>query len=80
MSRFYFRVNHGRDRVDHDGVEFIDEAAARAFAVRHVGEILRLDSASIGPGEEWSTDVTDEIGKSLFQLYVSLTRPLSCCE
>ena len=80
MSRFYFQVNDGRGFVDHDGVELIDEAAARAFAVRHVGEILTLGAACIVPGEEWSMDVTNEIGKSLFRLYVSLTRPLSICE
>lgn len=80
MSRFFFQVNDGRGFVDNDGVELPNEAAARAFAVRHVGEILTLGSACIEPGKEWSMDVTDEIGQSLFRLYVSLTRPLSICE
>lgn len=71
MPRYFFNVQDGRSTNDDVGVELPDQTAARQVAVRFTGELLAHHSAEFWNGEEWSLDVTDATGLTLFSLYFS---------
>jgi hypothetical protein len=69
MPRFFFNVHDGAGHPDCDGTELPDIPAARAYAVRYFGDLLRGDPCAFWNGEEWKMEVTDESGLLLFSLH-----------
>lgn len=73
MPHYHFHVPNGRDE---DGVDLPDIQSALAEALRFLGEMLRDTARRAGTGTEWSVEVTDESGMSLFRLSAALELPV----
>jgi hypothetical protein len=71
MPRFFFHVIDGYSDRDDEGTELPDIFTAQDQAVKMTGEILRDLGAKIWNGAEWSLEVTDESGETLFILRFS---------
>lgn len=68
MPRFHFNVYDGRDTIDKDGSELLDDREARREAIRLSGAILEETGDKLQLGEEWCMEVTDDAGSLLFRL------------
>ena len=69
MPRYFFNVRDGFTIIDDQGTEFPDQSAAQRAAVRFVGELLTHHPNNLWDGEDWSLDVTNASGLTLFSLY-----------
>jgi len=69
MRRFYFHLEDGTSLPDRDGTELPDLATARLEAVRLFGEMLSFHPEQFWDGDEWTMNVTDENGLTLFTLF-----------
>lgn len=70
MPHFYFHIFDGRDRLDQDGVDLPDVAAARLEAVRLSGLALSEDASRLVRRERWTLDVTDWHGRVVYHVAV----------
>ena len=66
MPRFFFDVSDGRCASDTQGVEFVDDRAARREAVRRAAMLLRATKAEAEADRRWRIAVKDERGMILF--------------
>ena len=73
MSRYFFHVQDGTDRPDHDGVELPSDDAARAEAVVTMGEALKDLDGRFWQSAEWRMVVQDITGATVCTLKVSAT-------
>ena len=71
MTRYFFHVQDGTDRPDHDGTEYDDLDAARAEAVSLLGEMVKDLDGRFWAHPEWRLTVVDESGATVCQLQVS---------
>ena len=71
MPRYFFHVKDGCSVRDDEGTELPDIYTAQAEAIRMSGEILRDMGAKFWNGTEWSLEVADGRGESLFVLRFS---------
>ena len=69
MPRYFFHPRDGRTQPDATGSEFPSLAAARVEAVRMAGELLKWQAETFWNEAEWSLEVTDEKGLTLFTLH-----------
>jgi hypothetical protein len=65
---YHFNVHDGRAYPDTLGSDCSDLAAARIEAVRRIGQLLAEEAARFWTGDEWTMDVTNESGLTLFTL------------
>jgi hypothetical protein len=70
MPRYFFHIVDGSFRVDPEGMELPDIAAARVEAIAAAGEILR-DSAKKWKGTEWQMHVINEDQSTVLKLVFS---------
>jgi len=68
MPRYFFHVHDGYAAPDLVGTELPDICAAQAEAIRASGGMLRDMGRRFWDGTEWSMEVKDEAGRSLFTL------------
>lgn len=73
MPRFYFHIRDGRDLLDADGIDLVNEAAAQVEAVRLAGEVLKDEAAHVIQTSAWSLDVADEMGRVVCELGLRIT-------
>lgn len=69
MTRYFFHLEDGVSLPDREGTELPDLDAARVQAVKHFGELLRLEPERFWQGEEWTMTVTDADGLTQFSLF-----------
>jgi hypothetical protein len=69
MPRYHFHVRDQQTPPDADGTELLDVEAARVEAVRLSGELLKHHAETFWNEGEWSLEVTDHTGLTLFTLY-----------
>jgi hypothetical protein len=65
---YHFNINDGRAYPDTLGTECISLEAARVEVVQRIGRLLSEQAARFWTGNEWSLDVTDGNGLTLFTL------------
>lgn len=70
---YHFNVQDGRDYPDVLGSECANLAHARIEAVQRIGKLLAEDAARFWTGNEWTMDVTDDAGLTLFTLMFMAT-------
>ena len=75
MARYFFQVHDGTDYPDEEGIELPSLQAARERAVRYAGELLLCSTPSFWDGGDWSMDVTNDQGLTLFTLHFAATDP-----
>ena len=69
MPRFFFHFRDGRTPPDSEGTELPDQEAVRVEAVRLAAEALKWHAETFWNEGEWSLEVTDHTGLTLFTLY-----------
>jgi hypothetical protein len=73
MTKFYFNLRDGEAGVaDTDGIEFRDESAARAYAVRVASELLRQKDIE---KRSWRLEICDDRGGVLSVLPFATVDP-----
>ncbi|SHK49857.1 hypothetical protein SAMN02745194_05041 [Roseomonas rosea] len=76
MARYFFHTRDGRTPPDAEGSELPSLEAARVEAVRMSGELLKWHAETFWKEGEWSLEVTDDTGLTLFTLhFVAITAP-----
>lgn len=71
MALYHFHVHDGYELPDREGHDLPDLAAARRFAVRLCGELIRDHADAFWTHGDWRMDVTDADGLMLFALHFS---------
>jgi hypothetical protein len=71
MPRYFFHVTDGYSTRDTEGTELPDIYAAQHMAISTSGEILRDMGAKFWNGTDWTLEVADEHGQTLFVLRFS---------
>lgn len=76
MPRYFFNIHDGKDILDDLGYELLDLDAAKKLSVTLSGDCLRDHALEFWTGEEWTMEVTDEHGLTLFSLlFVAISAP-----
>jgi len=74
MPVFYFHLQNGTTKIDHDGIELPDLSAARDEAAGTIAAILREDDMnSLWNGESlrlWVTEAPHDSGQTLLELQI----------
>ena len=73
MSLYFFHFHDKQTPPDLEGSELPDIQAARVEAVRLAGEALKWHAETFWNDGEWSLEVTDHTGLTLFTLYFTAT-------
>jgi hypothetical protein len=69
VPRYFFHVHDMQTRPDMEGLELPDLTAAKVEAVRSSAEMLKDHALTFWNVGEWSFEVTDDTGLTLFILY-----------
>jgi hypothetical protein len=69
MPRYFFHVRDGTYSPDFIGAELADLDAARREAVQYSGAILKDSGTKFWETNDWSMEVKDDAGLTLFALY-----------
>ena len=69
MPRYFFHFRDGQTPPDAEGTEFSSLEAVRVEAVRLAGEALKWHAQTFWNEGEWTLEVTDHTGRTLFTLY-----------
>lgn len=75
MPRYYFHVEDGQSYTDLQGTELDDLQAARREAVRFAGSLLADQPEQFWGAGEWTMNVADEEGRTLFTLSFHASGP-----
>ena len=67
---YHFNMHDGRAYPDTLGTECLTLEAARIEAVQRIGKLLAEEAASFWTDNEWTMDVTDGNGLTLFTLMI----------
>lgn len=73
MPRFYFHIRDGRDQFDMEGTELPDTETAHVEAIRLTGAVLEKEARRVAAGDRWTMDVTDEMGRPVYQVDVHVS-------
>jgi hypothetical protein len=65
---YHFNMHDGRAYPDALGTECLTLDAARIEAVRRIGRLLAEEAARFWTGDDWTMDVTDAKGLTMFRL------------
>jgi hypothetical protein len=72
MPLYFFNFSQSPDpeprRFKNDGLELIDDAAAWEEATTACGEKLREIDGALSPGDGWTMEVSDSLGKLIYVL------------
>ena len=66
MPRYFFHVHDVEPSMDDIGEELADDEAAWHSATMFAGEVLQDVDGRFRPGQEWSLEVTNQAGKSIY--------------
>ena len=69
LKRYFFHFHDGQTPPDAEGSEFADLEDVRVEAVRLAGEALKWHAQTFWNVGEWSLEVTDDTGLTLFTLF-----------
>jgi hypothetical protein len=69
VPRYFFHIHDMQTPPDIEGVELPDLTATKVEAVRLSGELLKYHAQTFWTAGEWSLEVTDHTGLTLFTLY-----------
>ena len=69
MARYFSHFRDGRTPSDKEGTELPDLEAVRVEAVRVAAEALKWHAETFWNEEEWSLEITDHTGLTMFTLY-----------
>ena len=75
VPRFFFHTEDGRCFSDEDGTDLPDLEAAKAEALRLIGEVAREDAAEFWATGELRVTVADHRNLTLFALDMSAIMP-----
>lgn len=76
MPTYFFHVDDGDLRPDHEGTELSSDDKARSAAVTSAGEVLSdFDGKFWSNGQHWTLYVTDERKRLLFALHLGAEAP-----
>lgn len=67
MPLYYFHLRNGLDAEDEEGVELLDEAAARGYAVECARDLASADVREGSLNLEYAIEVTDG-SRTLFRV------------
>ena len=67
MPRYFFHLRDGKDHIDEDGVEMLEDQV-RGAAVTAAGEASKELGVEFFQHEGWRFWVTDEAGKTVCSL------------
>jgi hypothetical protein len=70
MPRYFFHVRSIESSTDTEGDELPDEEAAWREATTFAADLLQDMRSRFAPGQEWHLEVTDETGKSIFNICI----------
>ena len=71
MSRYFFHVEDGVFTRDRDGMELLDDAAAKVEAVRRTGECLAARPQEFWETQRWRILIAPEDKPALFGIEVT---------
>jgi hypothetical protein len=71
MPLYSFNVLNLNPSTPASSEDFSDDEAAWKEATRFAADLLRDVDGKLRPGEEWALEVTDEAGKSIFNIQIS---------
>lgn len=77
MPRYFFHFHDGHTLPDQEGTELPDFDAARAEAVRVAADAFTRQAETLWSDGEWSLQVTDAAGMTLFALYMTAVQAAS---
>ncbi len=80
MTRYFFNVRDGVDRIDDEGTELAGMPEARRAAMQICSELLRRDEPVFWEDPNWQLEVTDALGLVLFTVYISAMDSLATAE
>ena len=66
MARYFFNIHHHQELVDRGGASFSTAQAARQYALRYAGDLIRDMSQCDYQDDDWQMDVCDAEGSVLF--------------
>jgi hypothetical protein len=69
VPRFHFHVRDGQTHPDAVGTDLPDVTAAKVHAVEVSSELLKGHAKSFWTEGEWTLEVTDDTGLTLFTLH-----------
>jgi hypothetical protein len=70
MPRFHFHLTDHEDHPDPDGIELPDADACRPEATGLLAQRLKDHGSRVWENREWSLNVTDADGLTLFRMYL----------
>ncbi|WP_458094246.1 DUF6894 family protein [Roseomonas sp. WA12] len=73
MPRYFFHVHDVQSSPDTEGIDLPSVTAAQVEAVRFSGEVLRGSAETFWNAGQWTLEVTDSAGLTLFILQVLAT-------
>ena len=65
---YHFNIHDGQSYPDTLGTECLTVDAARIEAVRRIGRLLAEEAARFWTGDDWTMEVTDSTGLTMFSL------------
>lgn len=71
MPRYFFNVHDVEPSSDNQGEELSDDEAAWKEATSFVGALFKDIDGRFRPGQEWRLEVTDEVGKPIYEIHIS---------
>ncbi|KJC47743.1 hypothetical protein UB31_18510 [Bradyrhizobium sp. LTSP849] len=71
MPRYFFNVHNLGPDTDVQGEDLPDDEAAWREATVYAGELFKDVDGKLRPGQEWTLEVTDEAGNSIFNIHIS---------
>lgn len=73
MARYFFDTVDAAHDPDREGVELLDLAAARKYAIRFAGAVLNDEPSVLWDGRDFEVSVSDEHHTLLFILTAFVT-------
>ncbi|MEY9154045.1 DUF6894 family protein [Bradyrhizobium japonicum] len=74
MPRYSFNVHDVEPSIDNEGAELPDDEAAWKEATTFAGAVCQDIDGKFRPGQEWSVEVLNEAGKTIYFIFISSRR------
>jgi hypothetical protein len=75
MPLYFFNVRNLGPSLPATWEELPDDQAAWNEATHFAGELFRDADGKLRPEDEWGLEVTDEVGKAIFNIQISTKIP-----
>ena len=70
MPRYFFNVHDVEPSTDETGEDLPDDEAAWKEATLFAGELFKDIDGRFRPGQQWSLEVTDHAGRTLYRIFI----------